>query len=118
MVSLAKYSMNFRFCAFVLAAASLVSSLQSPMAIASTEEESNRLMFYGVGIGFGALMCDFLENKILDQTMAGIVISNMRSEMKTGSSYTEYKLGPIRRQAVKDGFNASVKEMSECDLKF
>lgn len=81
-------------------------------------EDRNRLIFYGVGMGFGSLMCDFVENNLIDKTTAEIAILNMRTEMKTDASYTEYKIGPIRRQAVKDGFNAAVKEMSSCRLKF
>ena len=75
------------------------------------------MTFYGVGIGFGALMCDFLENEIIDYTLARIALSNIRSEMRTESTYTEYPLGPVRTQSVKDGFNAAVKEMSGCNLR-
>lgn len=110
--------MTYRLCAFAIAAASLVLPLHSSAVFASTEEDNTRMLFYGMGAGIGALMCDFLENEILDQTTARIAVSNMRSEMKTDSIYTEYLLGPIRRQAIKDGFNASVKQMSGCSLKF
>ena len=75
------------------------------------------MIFYGVGIGFGALMCDFLENEIIDCTLARMAVSNIRSEMRTNSTYTEYPLGPVRTQSVKDGFNAAVKEMSGCNLR-
>ena len=110
--------MIFRFCGFVVAAASLAASLHSSAVFAATEEENTRLIFFGMGIGWGSLMCDLLENEILDQTRANIVVSNMRAEMKTDSSYTEPPLGPIRSQSATDGFNAAAKEFSGCSLKF
>ena len=110
--------MKLRFCSLALGVSLLTPALFSVSVFASTVEDRNRLIFYGIGIGFGSLMCDFVENNIMDKTTAEIAISNMRTEMKTGTSYTEYKLGTIRRQAVKDGFNAAVKEMSSCRLRF
>ena len=110
--------MKLRLCALAFGVSLLTPALFPVSAFASTVEDRNRLIFYGVGIGFGSLMCDFVENSLIDKTTAEIAISNMRTEMKTDASYTEYKLGPIRRQAVKDGFNAAVKEMSSCRLKF
>ena len=76
------------------------------------------MIFYGMGIGFGALMCDFLGNDVISKTIADMAVSNMRSELKVDGPYTEPRLGPIRRQAVKDGFNAAVKETGSCSLKF
>ena len=109
--------MKFRFGAWTVSAFLLTFALFPVNSFASTEENNNRLVFYGVGIGFGALMCDFLGNEIIDDTLARIAISNIRSEMRTDSTYTEYPLGPVRTQSVKDGFNASVKEMSGCSLR-
>ena len=110
-------SMKSHLTTWAVAASLLAIALFPVNSFASTEEENNRLVFYGVGIGFGALMCDFLENEIIDKTLARIAISNIRSEMRTDSTYTEYPLGPVRTQSVKDGFNASVKEMSGCSLR-
>ena len=109
--------MKFSFGAWAIAASLLTFTLFPANSFASTEEVNNRLIFYGIGIGFGALMCDFLENEIIDYTLARIALSNIRSEMRTDSTYTEYPLGPVRTQSVKDGFNASVKEMSGCNLR-
>lgn len=110
--------MKLRLCSLALGFSLLTPALFPVSAVASTVDDRNRLIFYGVGIGFGSLMCDFVENGLIDKTTAEIAISNMRSEMKTDASCTEHKLGPIRRQAVKDGFNAAVKKMSSCRLKF
>ena len=109
--------MKFRFSTWAVVASLLTISLFPLNSFASTEEDNNRLVFYGVGIGFGALMCDFLDNEIIDSTLARIALSNIRSEMRTDSTYTEYPLGPVRTQSVKDGFNAAVKEMSGCNLR-
>ena len=110
--------MKFRFGAWTVSAFLLAFALFPVKSFASTKEDNNRLVFYGVGIGFGAIMCDFVENKVIDISIARIAISNIRSEMKTDSTYTELPLGPVRVQSVKDGFNASVKEMSGCSLRF
>ena len=110
--------MKFSFGAWAIAASLLTFTLFPANSFASTEEVNNRLIFYGIGIGFGALMCDFLENNLIDQTTADIAIANMRSDLRTDSTYTEYPLGPVRSQSVKDGFNAGVREMSGCSLRF
>ena len=109
--------MKFRFRTWAVSAALLTFALFPVNSFASNEEDNQRLIFYGIGIGFGALMCDFVDNEIIDDTLARIAVSNIRSEMKTDITYTEYPLGPVRTQAVKDGFNASVKEMSGCSLR-
>lgn len=90
---------------------------QPPKSIASVEENNTRLVFYGVGIGMGALMCDFLESEVLNETIANIAISNMRSEFKTDSTYTDPALGPVRTAAVVDGFNEVAKEFDNCQLR-
>ena len=109
--------MKFRFSTWAVVASLLTIALSPLNSFASIEEDNNRLIFYGVGIGLSALMCDFLENEIIDYTLARIALSNIRSEMRTESTYTEYPLGPVRTQSVKDGFNAAVKEMSGCNLR-
>ena len=109
--------MKFRFSTWAVVASLFTIAFFPLNSFASTEEDNNRLTFYGVGIGFGALMCDFLENEKIDYTLARIALSNIRSEMRTDSTYTEYPLGPVRTQSVKDGFNAAVKEMSGCNLR-
>ena len=109
--------MKFRFSTWAVVASLLTISLFPLNSFASTEEDNNRFIFYGVGIGWGTILCDFLKNEIIDYTLARIALSNIRSEMRTDSTYTEYPLGPVRTQSVKDGFNAGVKEMSGCNLR-
>ena len=110
--------MKFSLSSWAITASLLTFTVFPASSFASTEEDNNRMMFYGMGMGMGVLMCDFLLNDMIDRTMAGIYISNMRSELRTESVYTEYPLGPVRSQSVKDGFNAGVKEMSGCSLRF
>ena len=76
------------------------------------------MVFYGIGIGWGSIICDFYESQILDKTLAEVTLANIKSEMKTDATYTQGELGLIRSQAVKDGFNASVKEIKGCPFKF
>lgn len=110
--------MSFRFLSSAIATSLLIPVLFSTTAFASTEESNNRFVFYGVGVGMGAIICDFLENNAITDTLANLAVSNMRTEIKTDETYTEYPLGPIRAQAVKDGFNTVTKKMENCDLKF
>ena len=57
--------MKFRFRTWAVSAALLTFALFPVNSFASNEEDNQRLIFYGIGIGFGALMCDFLDNEII-----------------------------------------------------
>ena len=106
---------NFYTLAF--AACCLASISFNSAAFARTEKNNTRMVFYGIGLGWGSIICDFYENQILDKTLAEMTLANIKSEMKTDARYTQGELGLIRSQAVKDGFNASVKEMKGCPFK-
>ena len=109
-------SMNFLTLAFTACCLAFISF--NSAAFAQTKNNNQRMVFYGIGIGWGSIICDFYENQILDKTLAEVTLANIKSEMKTDPTYTQGELGLIRSQAVKDGFNASVKEIKGCPFKF
>ena len=113
-----RLSIAGNFCALAFAAYCLSSVFLNNAAYAQAEKNNTRMIFYGIGIGWGSLICNFYESQILDRTLAKETLDNIKSEMKTDATYTQGELGLIRSQAVKDGFNASVKEMKGCPFKF
>ena len=111
--------LNVRLSHVLVVAVCCVSAVfHNNAAFAQTEKNNTRMIFYGIGIGWGSIICDFYENQILDKTLAEVTLANIKAEMKTDATYTLGELGLIRSQAVKDGFNASVKEMKGCPFKF
>ena len=107
-----------RLYALAVAACFLGAFVHINAAAAQTEQNNNRMVFYGVGIGWGSLICDFHENKILNRTAAEVAIENIKSGMKNDSTYSQGEIGLIRGQAVKDGFNASARAAENCPFKF
>lgn len=108
----------FRLHTLAVAACCLAPFSHTNAAFAKTEQNNNRMVFYGVGIGWGSLICDFHENQILNKTAAEVTIENIKSGMKSDNTYTQGEIGLIRSQAVKDGFNASAKAAGNCPFKF
>ena len=102
------------FYAFAIATSVLAQVINSSVVKASTEEDSQRLVHYGMGWGVAITLCDLVENDAISKTGGDLFVSNFRGgfENQIDNQPMEY----LRKQSVKDGFNDGVKQVPGCSL--
>ena len=107
---------NPRTCAFAIVFTFLAPTMNISASKASTAEENMRLVYYGMGSGMSLTLCELHMKGHISSTLGNIFASNFRKDFAKETANEEFS--STITQSFRDGFNAGVKEMGDCALRY